>query len=395
MNNKKPFFIAVNTKSDNDAPHLIKTEYNYEVGSDMYDTYNKRGFPVIYDFLGAYLSNINLNDNIPITISSDRTISSTTINAVNEKYMIQQGETFSSQLKILFITDCPSLETNSELQVEQENYSGLEDFVVSSLTGLTDIPIVSNKLLVRPEQLMYVGLNKDEYKDDVQYDNLDNLEITYFDLERIEKIGIKKVVKSIRRFINNSPVHVVFNISAISPQYAMSTFRKESDIKNGMLPQEVSRIIDTLKLNNVVSIDIVGLNARVDSVNKKASRISAEVARVFIVQLLDLKEKKINIYNEFSRFLICRPIDQGDFNDDHGWHILRGIPTELREELINNITIGSIITIPVDGDDYLVTTTTIIEQEQLNYELTKSIYDLCLFPEEKKNMMFELVNTTL
>ena len=69
-----------------------------------------------------------------------------------------------------------------------------------------------------------------------------------------------------------------------------------------------------------------------------------------------------------------------------------------KNEIIKEIGDDKIVTIPIvedDGDMYdaYVTTTTMKQQQEKSYYASKNVYDCCLYPGEKLNMMFELINT--
>jgi len=157
---------------------------------------------------------------------------------------------------------------------------------------------------------------------------------------------------------------------------------------------EITKIIETLR-NKVVSIDITGYNA--SSLNNTKDVNILKLMRLFMVDIMSLKEKKINIFSEDTRFLIYRPIEQEN-SDDIGWYILRFTDLNKREEILKKIDADDIVNITIDDDDgeeidIYVTSTTISEQEQMSYYTATNILDKCLFPTEKVSMLFELVNT--
>ncbi len=115
-----------------------------------------------------------------------------------------------------------------------------------------------------------------------------------------------------------------------------------------------------------------------------------------------MKEYSINIYNENTRFLIFKPVDELcnpneiDIGDDYGWYILRNIPKELKEELFKEIEDDSIKIITINENntdiDIMVSSSTINEQNNKCYYTSSSYKDCTLYPDEKISMMFELIN---
>ena len=125
---------------------------------------------------------------------------------------------------------------------------------------------------------------------------------------------------------------------------------------------------------------------------------------------MDIEEKKINLFNENSRFLIFRELKQKS-EDDIGWYILRLISMTDRMKILEYIQDDKIYVINLnefgielfdndndnDSDELidneiLVAATTIDDQNKKTYYLSKSIMDCTLFPQEKFLMGFELVN---
>ena len=377
MTSKNPHFIGVQTDDDNDAHTLIKEKYDKLFQKKIVGDH----IPVVYNEIKDYIDHLDITKEIPITISSDKTISVATICSLNQKFMKQMDQKFVSDLKIIYISDSPALETNESVN--------LSDFILSSLFGLTDEGLVKNKLILNPDQILMIGLRDKSYSDS-QTQILYDMNIRHFMADRIKKNGIDKVIYALYTFADNYPVHVIINLATLSPSYAPSVIRHEGNT-DGFTPQQLDKIIETLKHYNIVGLDIVGLNARIDTESKKASRLTAEIVRGICIQLFDIKEKKLNIYNENSKFLIYRPIEQINYENDIGWRILRNIPEELKETIISQVG-NKIITIPIDDEDFFVTATTMIEQEQKSYYTAKTIYDTCLLPDEKKAMMFELIS---
>ena len=140
---------------------------------------------------------------------------------------------------------------------------------------------------------------------------------------------------------------------------------------------------------------------------------------------INLKESSLNIFNDYSKFLIYKPIynstdnsinlednstdnsinlednsvntDIDDIEEDHGWFILRGMDLKTRNEILeiigDNIILMTIPDIDDNKDmDVMVTATTIAEQNEISFYATSDPNDCALFPEEKASMMFELLN---
>ena len=148
---------------------------------------------------------------------------------------------------------------------------------------------------------------------------------------------------------------------------------------------------------NIVALDIVEFNPMIG--NRKDVEATKDIIKYILKIIFDIKEKRINLFSEYTPFLIYRPIEQIDYETDIGWYILRGMNFQQREELINLIPDDSIITLDIDLNDngieetFLITKTTINEQDEKSYFAASTIEDTTLFPQEKAFMCFELINS--
>jgi hypothetical protein len=193
--------------------------------------------------------------------------------------------------------------------------------------------------------------------------------------KKINQIGTKQIIDLIKEKINSKPVHIVLDLAI---------FDNNSDILKNVL-----ELLNKVK-DDIISMDIV--NSIEYRLSEKNIKLSSELCKMCISEVFDIKEKKINIFNEDSPFIIYRPMDQTDPNVDIGWYILRGVDFETREGLLKNIKDDQIISHSIDTDDFLITKTTVNEQNEKSYYLAKTINDTTLFPSEKEVMLFELIN---
>jgi len=122
-----------------------------------------------------------------------------------------------------------------------------------------------------------------------------------------------------------------------------------------------------------------------------------------------------NIYNENTRFLIYKPVgelcveneteteievddilDINKIGDNYGWYILRNIPKDIRENIFGLIEHDSIQFITLEENDeeieIMISSTTINEQNEKCYYTAQSYKDCVLYPDEKMDMMLELIN---
>lgn len=301
-------------------------------------------------------------------------------------------------------------ETYDKIFNEDDDSEELDKYI-SEIQKHNKKPIIISKDLVDHEnmktKIIYFGEEEYEKTNNIFMIGLKekpDLLMDYIEMTRLKKIGIETTLQIINSFIKEEPVYVIINLNILSGSYCPSTKRTSistttsaTTTENLLTPQELDKIIKFFKEKEtqILGLDIIGFDASIDIESKRASKLTTETMRNIIRDIFELKEKKINIMTESSKFLIYREAEQEDFETDIGWKLLRNISLELKDKLIQMVD-DKIIELEIEIDsileDYLITTTTIEEQEQKNYYVAETIGDCCLTPDEKKAMMFELVN---
>lgn len=399
------YFININCNEITGKNHVYN-KFDYEVINELYKTCNEDGYPIVYNLIYKLALTIPKSKKI-ITLSPDPAISSATIAGLAEKYMCGQFDSTSTismpKLRILYLTASPHLLTN----FKDITFENLRNSIISNAMCVLNIGTPSytaHKLALHPDQFFLIGINDNLLEDD-EREILDNSGITYFTMKQLRSKKISNVMDFINDKIMSDPLMVVFDMGSTSYNTApcVTRFLKDgtktniTDL-NGFDKPELTEIFSKINKENLVGLDITSFDFRID--NKEiAYRISCEAARLPLSLLLEIKEKKINIFNEHSRFLIYRPIEQlSEF--DVGWYILRGVPLNIREQIMKHIDDDTITSVQIDVNDdgveqmVLITTTTMFEQEQKSiFAKGAKITDCNLYQTEKTSMMFELLNT--
>ena len=376
--NTKIIYVPVDLKDQ--SFKLIKENFDYKLDYKLYEKDNNG--PKIYQELFNIIQTEDKKNKL-ITLSKDKHISLSTISAINEKFLIRNDNSFSSDLRIIYISQSPHFNLN----LNNSN----SDNIVSTLMGLTDTSLISHKLLLKPEQIIFLGINENITPCD-QIMLLDQFEIKYFTLQRIKKLNIEKVLNFILKEFENHPIHLVFNLDSI--QYNIAPSVENNNNNYGLSEEDFQKIILILK-SKICSIDIT--NYSFNNINNFKDVMTSKITKILMKEIMVLKEIKFNIFTEDSRFLIYRSIEQEN-DQDLGWYILRFIPLELREQILKKINDDDIINLTTSNDtneeiDIYITSTSYSEQENLSYFTAQSITDKCLFPSEKMVMLFELINT--
>lgn len=364
------------------APDKIKEKYDYEIDMKLFDgsiigdeIKLCSGYNFLYTYISKHLHN-NPTHKI-ITIGGDHSISAGTIPAINERYVTQNNGNFTSDLVVLWIDASPDI--NDFVTSSTKN---LNEMPCASILGLCNDKFVKSKLDVWSNQVIYYGLNED----DDQIELVSNNQMTFFTNKKIKLIGCDGVSGIIKEMIGDRPVHISLDMKVFSEDIVKCVIPKNN---KGLKIEDVEKLLMAVK-NNIVSMDIVEFNPMVETEND--SRIIRELIRYLLSKTFDIKEKSINIFTEDSYFLVYRPLEQEDPEDDIGWYILRGLDVNLKNDLLNKISDDDIITFDIDDETYLITKTNMNEQNEISYYTSTIINDVALFPQEKALMMFELVN---
>jgi arginase family enzyme len=395
-------FINVKLQQITAKKH-IKDEFDYEISDLFYEKTTEAGVPIVYNFLYRYiLQNIPKNNRV-ITMSPDPLISTSTIVGLAEKYMYTEIDNFEgkeclvfkSNLKVVYFTAQPHLsEEVTEVSLEQ-----LTKITLANALCSVESTITGHKLALSPDQFVLIGLNTD-ILDESQKDELAKSNIKNYTLQQIRKKKMRNIIRAVNNFVGDNPVHLIFDMSCMSLDIAPCVtrfvdFTKHKTI-DGFIMKEIEEAMTMLNKTNLVGFDITGYDLRIER-SERAFRVTCEVPRRLLQLVLGIKEKKLNIFNEHSKFLIWRPIDQEE-ETDVGWFILRNIPLDTREQLIEHIGTENIISFQTEDDDgeiidAYVTVTTMAEQQERTYCETTNVHDCVLYPAQKVYAMFELLNT--
>jgi hypothetical protein len=370
------------TKSIFDKEYIIKTkpdDYTPIYKDCINNTIKKQ----------VYIST-NLIDTLPI------------ISGINEKYMEITNDKYYSKMKILFFSNYDEL------------YDDTNNSLLSQLLGWIDTQFKEHKLTIKPEQIIFIGLNDIDY--DFELNELDKYNIEYYTLSLIKKKGIKNILENIVNKNNN--IMAYFNLEVFDNKLTPAVIRRNltnltdtnNKIVNGLTHENFENIMDILK-NKVNYLIISGFNKDIFNITNLELKITNEIIQLLYTNIMDLKEYKINVFNENTRFLIYREMMQYEENDI-GWYILRFIPLELKQNLLKHIDDDSIkilnledYNIELYNEDYdkendeennnnliMISATTINDQNERSFYTATSILDCVLFPIEKISMGFELIN---
>jgi hypothetical protein len=193
----------------------------------------------------------------------------------------------------------------------------------------------------------------------VKEDDIINNDIIYEGIMRHPD----KISKCVSNYIKNDNVHLIIDADFVQNINLLS-------------------IIKSLNKNQVKILEFI-------NINKKELKNNI---RNIILALTDTIERKINIFNENSEILIYRPVEQDD-EKDVGWYLLRGISDSTKMDIYNKLTNGITLKVQVDDELIMINKTTMEYQNNMTYyDEAVIVSDKVLFPSEKMDLCFELIN---
>lgn len=324
-------FIKILQKHSFTADHFL---HKYDCD------FNNIEYQKLYEQCVDYVT----NDNKLIVIGGENKICDTTVFAINN--------VFKNQFKLLWFSD-----------EQAEN-------ILSLIGDLRQDFITNNNSVIEPDQLILFGLNN---KHDTMF--YEDRGITCFTATKIKTLSDTLIHEALNVIIEDQPVYIVIDCHVFS--------------ENRLDVNRLTRIIKNIN-TSIIGMSIIGLDSFCDTLN--SFNLVRDKIRELWSSIFNMKEKSMNIFTEDSYFLIYRPLDQNDPGIDVGWYILRGLPLDERNKIIESLPNDGMITIDIENEDYLVAKTTMNEQNCKSFYHATSVQDLCLYPDEKKYMCFELIN---
>jgi len=362
-----------------------------------------------YENLMKKMKDIINSDNIYINLSTDRAISASTLSAIN-KYI-------DDKYKVIYIDSTPDLNILNYNDIQQNNQEENELYRTSVISNLLSIhsnrmnpsdtecikrSFTKHHIDYNLSQFIFLGLQE---LSDYEQTLLINMNAEYYKLENLNK-NLEKILDKIVYDNKDEKCIIIFDMSVCNINCAPCVIRENN---RGINIDQLNMIIDKLsKLNKIKMIDITGFRLEQDSANY---RITVDTIVKIYSKLLKLKEYSINVFNENSKFLIYKPLDEIYEENEHGWYILRNLNLNMRNELLEELDGDSIMSLEIpkelfydnseefeDFEDFeedieiIIGSTTMNEQNEKSYYCTNSYKDMVLYPDEKSVMLFELTN---
>jgi len=384
---------------------IIRNKIDNVIEIDYEKNYEKN----YYENLMKKMKDIINSDNIYINLSTDRAISASTLSAIN-KYI-------DDKYKVIYIDSTPDLNILNYNDIQQNNQEENELYRTSVISNLLSIhsnrmnpsdtecikrSFTKHHIDYNLSQFIFLGLQE---LSDYEQTLLINMNAEYYKLENLNK-NLERILDKIVYDNKDEKCIIIFDMSVCNINCAPCVIRENN---RGINIDQLNMIIDKLsKLNKIKMIDITGFRLEQDSANY---RITVDTIVKIYSKLLKLKEYSINVFNENSKFLIYKPLDEIYEENEHGWYILRNLNLNMRNELLEELDGDSIMSLEIpkqlfydnseefeDFEDFeedieiIIGSTTMNEQNEKSYYCTNSYKDMVLYPDEKSVMLFELTN---
>lgn len=372
-------------KNQNQSDEL-KIKNNYDNVFDNNNNYHQIYTDLKKNFIDKNKTYINF--------SNDKSVSSSTIAAINELYAYRFGQIFKSDLKIIYISDNCDLHLNDYDDISKINY---QNSVISNLLSISidEIKRSYTKHLIdcELEQFIFCGLQNIS---DVDESLLIKAKCKYYNLNILNK-KLQNIIENIVEENKDKPVAIIFDINSLSPKIIGKNTDKNTDTNTNKFGFNIDQINMMLKIFSNLDIKMIDIVGYTNESNLKSRLL---INKIYL-NLLKQENIKVNIFDEESRFLIFKPLDEIYDNNgyDNGWYILRNVNNSMKRELLESLEPDSIIMLEIPDDDkdddveIMITSTNINEQNEKCYYYSKDYKDCCLYPDEKLSMCFELVNS--
>lgn len=378
----RPIYVYAPLTSNNnpgvtETKHFVKNEYDFEQEKDIDDPLTE-----LYHLMNHAYESKQDEATGYIIIGGDQVIDLPIIYAANDFVSRHDGHLVT----IVFDNE---ININKEVTtIDNKNvYTNIDN-------NILNLPIINQ---YHKSQTMFVGHHDSPHAYD--FSNISMKKVQQFDTEApnilVKMIKDYCIDKDIKQ--DNLILHISIDTNVFKYDIAPSVLNVD-DAEN-----KIER--DGLELNSVINIikelsnNFVILSMSLSEFDPlwgsdKDNRKTVECLRQCMINAFDIKEKKINFVNEDTQFIVYRPFQQVDI-EDVGWYILRQIDVDTKDNITKHIEIDKIVIETIDDIDIMFALTTVREQNAKIYHNGCKISDIILFPEEKKAMIFELINVPI
>ncbi len=223
------------------GPSTIYYDYDLDIACEKFK--NGTGYQDLYDGMTNLLESDKTKR--AILIGGDHSVACASISAINDHNIKNKNE----PLTIIWIDAHADINT-----YETSVTKNIHGMPVAFLMRLCEQNHVKFNNALLPQNIVYVGLRD---VDPPEWEFLKQLNIEYYDMDKINEMGINNVIDMLKKKVGNNRVHISLDIDGMDPEYAPST---GTAVPEGLSVDNVISIIQTFKRDKLMTMDIVELN---------------------------------------------------------------------------------------------------------------------------------------
>lgn len=163
-----------------------------------------------------------------------------------------------NKLKVVWFDAHADINTYSSSNTK--NFHGMPLSFLSKLDKQYEFPFIVNTLNLK--NLIYVGIRDlDMFEEKI----INKYGINYIQSDELNNKP-EKTLKEIKKFVNNDPFHLSFDVDVMDPSIIPST---GTPVNHGLLLDQTKFVIDELKNDNLINMDITELNLNLGNKNEQ------------------------------------------------------------------------------------------------------------------------------
>lgn len=324
-----------------------------------------------------YMKKLFVKNDFPRTIilSEDISIASSVITGLAEK--TSKGSSFTDhegKQRIIYESDLRVFYFGNSCRLgldEFENHLDFRKSVISNSIGISGT-FTNHNVNINPKNVYMFVSEVDEEEKTI----IDEYEMELYQLDMLRKKDFGKILKHICDDNKYYPVSIIFDLDILM------RINKDDNI---MSIDELDIVLENI--NNLTKIMSINISSYTFIKDNPSNKYQCEIILKIIETFEKIKKNRINIFSDDSKFLIWRK----ENDESYGWYILRGVSLDFKNKILESIDDNSIIQLEIDDHNCMIACTSIKDQNSKTYYGCNSVYDLCLYPDEKVNMVFEMI----
>ena len=241
-------------KGVQDTCRYLKNVLNNEFFDiDCKNTIRHRNFFLVNNLWNLYQANVLIDKKI--NIGGDHSMAIATV--ADSLNRVPQDK-----LKVIWFD--AHADINTYASSKTKNYHGMPLSFLSNLDYDEDLSFIHNTLNL--DNLLYVGIRSlDKFEKKV----INKYNIKYITTNELNN-NPEQSTEIIKEFIGNDPTHISFDVDAMDPSLITST---GTPVAEGLFLEETKFVLDEIKNNNIINMDIAELNLNIGSYKERKNSL--------------------------------------------------------------------------------------------------------------------------